>query len=196
MGANALLAAAERALSAAGIVRGARCLDFGCGHGNYTIPLARIVGPAGTVYALDKDEGELDKLVERAREAGLDNVVRIDSPGDIRIALDDGSLDVILLYDVLHSHYFSAEQRDALFGEIGRVAADRALLSVFPNHMEPDEIEQEVVRRAAGIGFENAREYRGPVVHDDGIIDGRIVTFGRMRGKPVSGYRSHRGPAG
>ena len=181
MQAETLFAAAEKVLRTVGVEAGQTCLDFGCGHGNYTIPLARIVGPAGTVYALDKDEGELDKLVERAREAGLGNIRRMDSSGDLGIALDDGSVDAVLLYDVLHSHYFSAEQRDALFREIGRVAADRALLSVFPNHMEPGEIEEEVVRRAAGIGFENAREYRGPVVHDDGIIEGHIVTFGKGR---------------
>lgn len=180
---KALFAAAEKVLMAVGIETGGTCLDFGCGHGNYTIPLARIVGPAGTVYALDKDEGELDKLVEQAREAGLGNVVRIDSPGDLRIALDDGSVDAVLLYDVLHSHYFSAEQRDALFRDIGRVAADRALLSVFPNHMEPDEVEKEVARRAACIGFQVTGEYRGPIVHDDGIIEGRTINFRRAKGE-------------
>lgn len=183
MKAETLFAAATKVLRAVGVEADKTCLDFGCGRGNYTIPLARIAGPAGTVYALDKDEGELDKLVERAREAGLDNVVRIDSPGDLRIALDEGSLDVVLLYDVLHSHYFSTEQRDALFGEIGRVAADRALLSVFPNHMETDEIQEEVVRRAADIGFQVAGEYTGPVVHADGIIEGHIITFRREKDK-------------
>jgi ubiquinone/menaquinone biosynthesis C-methylase UbiE len=179
--ADRLLPAAEQVLRAVGVEAGQTCLDFGCGHGDYTIPLARIVGPAGTVYALDKDEGELDRLVERAREAGLDNVVRMDSRGDIRIALDDGCVDVVLLFDVLHSDYFSAEQRGDLFRETDRVTADRALLSVFPNHMEPEEIEEEVVRRAAGIGFLATGEYEGPVVHAGGIADGRIVTFGRMR---------------
>lgn len=168
-------------MRAVGVEAGRTCLDFGCGHGNYTIPLAGIVGPAGTVYALDKDEGELNRLVKRARDAGLGNIRRMDSSGDLGIALDDGSVDVVLLYDVLHSHYFSAEQRDVLFHEVGRVTAGRALLTVFPNHMEPDEIAGEVVRRAAGIGFENAREYRGSVVHDEGIIEGHIITFERGR---------------
>ena len=181
MNTETLFAAAEKVLRTVGVEAGRTCLDFGCGHGNYTIPLAGIVGPAGIVYAFDKDKGELDKLVERARDAGPGNIRRMDSSGDLGIALDDGFVDAVLLYDVLHSHYFSPEQRDVLFHEIGRVAADRALLSVFPNHMEPDEIEEEVVRRAADIGFENAREYRGSVVHDDGIIEGHIMTFEKGR---------------
>jgi ubiquinone/menaquinone biosynthesis C-methylase UbiE len=179
--ADGLVAAAEHVLRSVGVEAGRTCLDFGCGHGNYAVPLARMVGPAGTVYALDKDGAELDRLLERAREAGPGNVVRMDSPGGADIALDDGSVDVVLLYDVVHSHYFSADERDALFREIGRVAADRALLSVFPHHMDADEVAGEVVRRALDISFGAPREYRGPVVHDDGIIDGLVITFGRGR---------------
>ena len=179
MDADTLFEAAGRVLQAVGIERGQVCLDFGCGHGNYTIPLARIVGPEGTIHALDRDGGELDKLVGRADEAQLRNIRRMDSPGDLRVALDDGSVDVILLYDVLHSHYFSAERRDALFGEIDRVASRRATLSGFPNHMEPGEVEKEVTRRAAEVGFSVASEYTGPVVHDDSIVKGHVLTFRR-----------------
>jgi len=174
-----LFEAAGRVLRSVGIERGQVCLDFGCGHGNYTIPLARMVGPEGTIHALDKDDGELDRLVGRAGEARLHNIRRMDSPGDLRIALDDGSVDVVLLYDVLHSHYFSAERRGALFGEIDRVASRRATLSVFPNHMEPGEAEKEITRRAAEIGFSVAGEYTGPVVHDDDIVKGYVATFRR-----------------
>jgi SAM-dependent methyltransferase len=176
---NSLLATAEEVLRSVGIETGRTCLDFGCGHGNYTIPLARLVGPEGDVYALDKDRTKLDRLVERAHDAGLDNITRIDSAGGPGIPLDDASVDVILLYDVVHSHYFSAVQRDGLFLEIGRVAADPALLSVFPNHMERGEIEEQVVQRAAGVGFRPVREYRGPVVHDDGVTEGRVITFSK-----------------
>jgi len=171
--------AAKRVLRSVGMDPGQTCVDFGCGHGNYTIPLARIVGPAGTVHALDKDGGKLNELLRRADGAGLGNIRRMDSPGDSRIALDDGSVDVILLYDVLHSHYFCAEERDALFREVARVSSPEAVMSVFPNHMEQDEIEAEIIGRAAGIGFDVASEYRGPVVHDDGITEGYILTFRR-----------------
>ena len=45
-----------------GIKRGQTVLDFGCGYGAYTIPVAEIVGEQGRVYALDK----VIKISERA----------------------------------------------------------------------------------------------------------------------------------
>jgi len=171
-----LFAAAEKVLRTVGIAAGQHCLDFGCGHGNYTIPLARMVGPEGRVYVLDKDKSALDKLSERACAAGLSNIERINS-SNLKIALDDSSVGVILLYDVIHSHYFTAKQRGLLFQEIGRITEPQALLSIFPHHMENDEIAREVVERAREIGFQTIGEYTGPVVHDDGISAGYVITF-------------------
>ena len=50
-----------------GIRRGQAVLDFGCGYGIYTIPVAKIVGGQGRVYALDKDKEALDALMQKAR---------------------------------------------------------------------------------------------------------------------------------
>ena len=53
-----------------GIRRGQTVLDFGCGYGAYTIPVAKIVGEQGRAYALDKDKEALDALIQKARSAG------------------------------------------------------------------------------------------------------------------------------
>jgi len=53
-----------------GIRRGQAVLDFGCGYGAYTIPVAKIVGEQGRAYALDKDKEALDALIQKARSAG------------------------------------------------------------------------------------------------------------------------------
>jgi len=185
---EALWDAAEKTLRAIGVEAGATCLDFGCGHGNYTVPLAKVVRPSGTVYALDKDDAELRRATERARDAGLDNVEPLTSTDGPLIALDDDALDVVILFDVLHSYYFTVEERKRLFEEIGRVASPRALLAVFPHHMEADEIESEVVQRAIATGFERARDYRGPLVHDDHVVEDSVLIF--TRGQRVSRGRT------
>ena len=104
------------------------------------------------------------------------NIKRIES-SNLKIDLDNSSLGVILLYDVIHSYYFTAKQRELLFQEIGRVAKRQALLSVFPQHMDKDEIAREVVRHAKAIGFKAIGKYKGPVVHDDAISVGQVITF-------------------
>ena len=91
----------EKFLHDIGIINGQKVLDFGCGSGNYTIPVARIVGEQGLVYALDEDERALDRLMGRAKLIGFKNIVRINASIKLGIALDDESVDVALLYDIL-----------------------------------------------------------------------------------------------
>lgn len=57
-----------------GIPAGARCLDVGCGGGDVTFELARIVGPAGQVLGVDMDETKLELARSEGRQLGLANV--------------------------------------------------------------------------------------------------------------------------
>jgi len=65
-----------------GIKRGQTVLDFGCGYGAYTIPVAEIVGEQGRVYALGKDKEALDELMQRGESAGLKNIDRMETSGE------------------------------------------------------------------------------------------------------------------
>ena len=120
-------------LQKTGIKRGKTVLDFGCGSGTYTIPAAKIVGEEGIVYALDKDKKALDELLQKAESAGLENIKRIDTSGELKIPLADESVDIVLLYDVFHSYYFSqVDDRRKLLEEVYRVSKSDALISVWP----------------------------------------------------------------
>jgi 2-polyprenyl-3-methyl-5-hydroxy-6-metoxy-1,4-benzoquinol methylase len=47
-------------LQRAGIAPGMRCLDVGCGGGDISVELARLVAPSGRVVAIDLDEVKID----------------------------------------------------------------------------------------------------------------------------------------
>jgi cyclopropane fatty-acyl-phospholipid synthase-like methyltransferase len=64
----------ERVVAALELEPGARVADLGSGGGYFTFRLARAVGPAGRVYAVDVDEGLNAYVAGRAREEGLANV--------------------------------------------------------------------------------------------------------------------------
>ena len=64
----------ERLLRDAGVAAGMRALDIGCGRGEVSLLLARLVGPGGAVVGLDRDAGALAVAAGRAREAGLAHV--------------------------------------------------------------------------------------------------------------------------
>ena len=117
-----------------GLEAGKVVLDFGCGVGSYTIPAAQIVGDEGLVYALDMQPLAIRAVERRAQEADLSNVRTILSNGDT--ALPDGSVDVVLLYDVLHS----VPEKKALLAELCRVLKPGGHLLVKPDHMSRDEL--------------------------------------------------------
>ncbi len=80
---------------------GERVADVGAGSGYFTLRVARAVGPAGEVLAIDINPDILEFLDGRLKEAGITNVktVRVgkDDP-----KLPDGGVDTILLVDTLH----------------------------------------------------------------------------------------------
>jgi ubiquinone/menaquinone biosynthesis C-methylase UbiE len=61
-------------LRAAGIWRGARVLDLGCGPGDVTLAAADLVGPAGHVVGVDCSAPALDLARRRAFVGGYSNV--------------------------------------------------------------------------------------------------------------------------
>ncbi|MGY4827331.1 class I SAM-dependent methyltransferase [Sphaerotilaceae bacterium SBD11-9] len=74
MQAAALVPLTERMLSGAGVLPGARVLELGCGSGDVTELIARRVGPAGEVIALDRDPSQVAAASDRSHSAGHRNV--------------------------------------------------------------------------------------------------------------------------
>ncbi|MGM0368013.1 MAG: class I SAM-dependent methyltransferase, partial [Actinomycetota bacterium] len=130
-----------------GIRIGQKILDFGCGRGNYTIPLAKAIGSGGVVYAIDKNQEVLEGLRKKIYACKLDNVVIINSQDKVKVPIGTGILDVVFLYDVLHPYYFSETEREKLLIEISRILKTGGLLSVYPKHMQLDSAKKAIERR-------------------------------------------------
>lgn len=71
---DAIAPITERLLLQAGVGRGMRVLDLGCGAGDVSILLARMVGSAGVVIGVDRDAAMLSKARDRAEQLGLTQV--------------------------------------------------------------------------------------------------------------------------
>lgn len=61
-------------LRRAGVSEHITCLDVGCGGGDVTLGLARLVGPEGRVVGFDLDTVKLDAARQEAARQGLRNV--------------------------------------------------------------------------------------------------------------------------
>ena len=82
---------------------GDRFLDLGCGVGDYSCHASKIVGPSGTVYAIDKSESLILDLKEKIEtNEVLTNIKPITSDITDSIPLKDKSIDACLIATVLH----------------------------------------------------------------------------------------------
>ncbi|RKX69443.1 hypothetical protein DRP53_08180 [candidate division WOR-3 bacterium] len=170
----------ENLLRLIGLRRGDTVLDFGCGVGNYTLPCARAVGRKGRVYALDKDRNYLEELKRRVDEAGLENILVIEAGSELNIPLADRSIDRALFFDVLHSHYFTSEELRILFLEVARIIRDSGLVSIFPHHMNDEEVGK-LVKIVETGGFKLVHCFTGEVFHRDEVVTGKIISFSLSR---------------
>ncbi|HXS81884.1 MAG TPA: class I SAM-dependent methyltransferase [Methylomirabilota bacterium] len=90
-----------RMLAALGLSAGQVVCDFGCGVGYVSLPMAKLVLPAGRILAVDIQPEMLVGLEKRAVEAGVTNVERIlCGPADPKLA--PASCDLVLMVDVYH----------------------------------------------------------------------------------------------
>lgn len=93
--------APARALKIMAVAPGATVADIGAGSGYFTERLARLVGPAGRVYACDIQQGMLDLIARRVARERLGNVTIVrGEPANPRLAA--ASIDLALMVDVYH----------------------------------------------------------------------------------------------
>lgn len=89
----ALQPTTERLMAAAGVGIGMHCWDVGCGGGDVSCLLARLVGPTGRVVATDLDRKILSLAQQEAVAQCLDQIDF--QPSDIRSGPPDDTFDVV-----------------------------------------------------------------------------------------------------
>ena len=141
-------------LAEVGIQPGDRVLDYGCGPGGYVVATAELAGETGEVYALDVHPLAIRHVQDIVRKHQLTNVKTIQS--DCKTGLPDDSLDVVLLYDVLHS----LDDPHAVLAELRRVLKPDGILSLNEPHLSEEAILSTVANgHLFRLGKRGARTY-------------------------------------
>ena len=166
----------EDVLRGVGIRKGQTVLDFGCGSGNYTIPVAKIIGKEGVVYALDKNKSALQELMRRAERKKLKNIRIISTSGEVKTGLDDASVDVVLLYDIFWYFPVSDHRLSELLAEVRRISKLDALISVYPKHVDSEQLTYNIER----CGFRLKEKYSGMFLHHNWLEKGEVHNFTRV----------------
>ncbi len=107
---------------------GMQVADLGTGSGYITIPVARLVGENGIVYAVDVVKDKLEAVKSQAQLFGLPNVLTVwadlEIPGATKIP--DQTCDITFLFNSL----FQMKAKDAALAEARRITKKGGLIAV------------------------------------------------------------------
>ena len=157
----------------AGMAEISAVLEIGSGPGELAVEIARRL-PGGEVDGIDLAQAMIDRAVNRARMAGLDDRVRFELADAAAMPLANGSFDAVV--STLSLHHWSDPA--AVFAEIGRVLRPGGIALIYD--LRPfayTRLELEVF--LAGGPFEGVHVQREPV--DPGLLAAFFVRIRLVR---------------
>ena len=92
---------------------GLNVADVGAGTGYYARRIASLVGPNGTVYAVDIQPEMIGMLADLARKNALANIKPVLGAVD-SVKLPDASIDLAIMVDVYHEFEFPLEMMQSI----------------------------------------------------------------------------------
>ncbi|MCL4296763.1 MAG: methyltransferase domain-containing protein [Anaerolineae bacterium] len=128
---------------------GMKVLDFGCGPGRLTIPVAKEIGPTGEVTAFDIQPGMLERVRDKAQAEHLENIQFVQG-GAGEGKLGRNHYDRALLVTVLGE----IPGQKAALAEIFESLKPGGILSVTEVIADPHfQRRESVIRAANSVGF-------------------------------------------
>lgn len=107
--------------------------DVGCGPGWFTLEAARKMKGEGLVYGIDVSQEMLDRLKQRAQEAGLGNIYPVFAEDDAEYPVPTESLDAVLLANIYHE----VDPATNFLGELKRMMKPASICLVVEWKVEP-----------------------------------------------------------
>ncbi|MEW6335172.1 MAG: methyltransferase domain-containing protein [Thermodesulfobacteriota bacterium] len=118
----------EKALALMDIQPDWRFADLACGPGDYSIEIARRVGEAGIVYAVDLWREGIEALGRLIAARGIGNIETVWADIRSRLPFADRSIDACLLATILHD--LPAADRPSTLRETARILKPAGVLNI------------------------------------------------------------------
>ena len=108
---------------------GISVVDLGSGPGDYSIPIAKVIGKEGRVYAVDLWEGCIEFLKSEIERLGIVNIEPILADMSKRLPFEGESIDVCLMATILHD-LKDNQSHDAALTEVKRFLKKGGIFAV------------------------------------------------------------------
>ncbi|MBD3194497.1 MAG: methyltransferase domain-containing protein [Candidatus Lokiarchaeota archaeon] len=164
----------KKVLKTIGIKESQKIVDFGFGTGIYTFLSSEIIGPNGLIYSIDKDAEKVDDLKEQIKEKRINNVRVIKNTEKISIPLEEKSIDVVFLFDILH--LLNEKDLFKLISECSRILKRDGFVSYHVTHRDETNLEK-IKNLMNQFGLVLTKEMKLPMFHWSWIEEGLILNF-------------------
>ena len=135
------------------VKEGTEVLEIGPGMGFFTIPMARMVGSEGRIFAVDLQKKMIEGLMRRARKQGLANRIgsRVCTKDSLLVGDLEGAINFVLLYSVVHE----VRDKERFFSEVKTtLKRDGKILYSEPSFHVPEKEFDETLELLRRMGFE------------------------------------------
>jgi 2-polyprenyl-3-methyl-5-hydroxy-6-metoxy-1,4-benzoquinol methylase len=133
---------------------GMKVVDFGCAMGFFSLPMARMVGETGKVYAVDIQEKMIQWLSKRAAKAKLSQIIHpMLITEETNYAGLSGSIDFALLFAMVHE----VPDKAKLFATVGNMvkSGGHVLFAEPRGHVTKIDFEESIILSFSS-GFKEA----------------------------------------
>jgi len=167
----------EKMLMDLGVKQRDYVIDFGCGEGRYTIPLSKIVGKEGCVYAVECDEKAMAILQERLPLFSTTDAIKFLKIDDLEITttISDKTIDSIFVFDVLQY----VQDWDLLFSYFFRVLKPNGIICIYPAAIpHPGDVDIELaLSKMEKVGFQYVRSTKFRMMHNVDMVNDIVYSF-------------------
>jgi len=164
-----------------GIKKGMSVLDFGCGEGHYTIPLSKVVGEKGKIFAVDKDSFAFFKVSNILKKENLNNVHLLNACSSV--PAENCFFDAALYFDVIHYE----RNRTKIYSEILKTLKKGGKYFVYPKLCSEDfplmEFSspsiKDIIKEISSACFQYEKTIATDCLHDTYINPCKILFFSK-----------------
>ncbi len=136
------------------IQRGMIVVDYGCGPGRYSIPIARLIGETGKLYAVDIHKLAIAEVKRKAAENGLTNVETVLAQG-YDTFLPDEVADIVCALDM----FFGVRSPKEFLAEVKRIIKKDGILIIDDGHQSRAETKNKIAASGLWVVVEETDDH-------------------------------------